>query len=100
MPTEEKAFEDILTTLRQRIGVDFTHYKHATLQRRIQRRMLLHKFEQQKEYAGYLRGHAAESKELFDDILIHVTGFFRDPSVFAILKKKVFPRQGRESPPA
>jgi two-component system CheB/CheR fusion protein len=92
MPTQEKAFEDVLTTLRQRVGVDFTHYKHATLHRRIQRRMLLHKFEKEKDYAGYLRSHASETKELFNDILIHVTGFFRDATVFAALKKKVFPR--------
>jgi two-component system CheB/CheR fusion protein len=91
-PTEEKAFEDILVTLRHRLGVDFTHYKHATLQRRIQRRMMLHKIEKQKEYAEYLRSHVNEARELFNDILIHVTGFFRDPALFATLKKKIFPR--------
>ena len=91
VPTEKKAFEDILATLRQRVGVDFTHYKHATLQRRIQRRMVLHKFDKEKEYAAYLRSHAAETRELFNDILIHVTAFFRDPAVFVVLRK-VFPR--------
>ena len=92
VPTEEKAFGDILTTLRHRVGVDFTHYKHATLQRRIERRLMLHKFEKLKDYAQYLRSHSDETKELFNDILIHVTGFFRDPSLFATLKKKIFPR--------
>jgi two-component system CheB/CheR fusion protein len=29
---------------------------------------------------------------LFNDVLIHVTGFFRDLPVFATLKKKIFPR--------
>lgn len=91
-PAEDKAFEDILLILRQRTAVDFRHYKHATLQRRIQRRMVLHKFESLKEYAAHLRAHAAEVKELFNDILIHVTGFFRDPSVFQSLKKKLFAR--------
>jgi len=99
IPTEEKSFEDILTTLRQRAGVDFTHYKHATLRRRIQRRMVLHKFEKQRYYAAYVRSHAAESKELFNDILIHVTGFFRDPAVFGVLRKKVIPRLLKKKAP-
>ena len=49
LPTEEKAFEEILLILRQRTAVDFTFYKHATLRRRIQRRMVLHKFESLKK---------------------------------------------------
>jgi two-component system CheB/CheR fusion protein len=91
-PTEEKAFDDILMVLRQRTAVDFTYYKHATLRRRIQRRMILHKLESLKDYGSYLRGHTAEVKELFNDILIHVTGFFRDAQVFQTLRKKLFPR--------
>ncbi len=90
--TEEKEFENILMLVRQRTGVDFTYYKHATLRRRIQRRMVLHKLESLRDYGNYLRGHAPEVKELFNDILIHVTGFFRDVSVFQTLRKRVFPR--------
>jgi two-component system CheB/CheR fusion protein len=91
-PVEEKSFENILLVLRQRTGVDFTYYKHATLRRRIQRRMILHKLESLKDYCNFLRGHSTEIKELFNDILIHVTGFFRDPEVFQTLRKKLFPR--------
>jgi two-component system CheB/CheR fusion protein len=91
-PTEEKAFEEILTLVRQRTGVDFTYYKHATLRRRIHRRMVLHKLESLKNYGNYLRGHTAEVKELFNDILIHVTGFFRDVAVFQSLRRNLFPR--------
>jgi len=98
-PTEEKAVEEILMLLRQRMGVDFTHYKLATLRRRIQRRMVLHKLDSLKEYIGYLRSHSAEVKELYSDILIHVTGFFRDASVFQSLKRKVFPRLVRHKEP-
>ncbi len=97
-PAKEKAFESILQILRQRMAVDFTHYKHATLQRRIQRRMVLHKTESLKAYADYLRANATEVAELFSDILIHVTGFFRDPAVFLALKKKLFPRMVKSKP--
>jgi two-component system CheB/CheR fusion protein len=91
-PAEDKSSEDILLVLRQRMGVDFTQYKHPTLQRRIQRRMALHKLESLRDYAAYLRSHPAEASELYSDILIHVTGFFRDAGVFQLLKSKVFPR--------
>lgn len=92
LPSDEKAFESILMLLRQRTRVDFTYYKHATLSRRIQRRMVLQKQGSLADYGNYLRMHEAEIKELFNDILIHVTGFFRDPAVFQILHSKVFPR--------
>ena len=96
---EERAYEEILALLRQRTGVDFTHYKRPTLDRRIQRRMGLRKLEKLRQYADYLRTHPAEVLELFNDILIHVTGFFRDKAVFARLKKKILPRllKGRGS---
>jgi two-component system CheB/CheR fusion protein len=91
-PLEQRSFDSILALLRQRHGVDFTHYKHATLRRRIHRRMVLSKQDALKDYAAFLRSHPTEVKELFQDILIHVTGFFRDPTVFRILQKKLLPR--------
>ena len=90
-PTEEKAFAEVLAFLRKRTGVDFTHYKHATLQRRVQRRMVLGKFESLQAYVGHLQAHDTEYKELFSDFLIHVTRFFRDASLFQALRKKIFP---------
>ena len=98
-PAEERAAEQVLLLLRQQMGVDFTQYKPMTLRRRMQRRMALHKLESLKSYADYLRANATEVKELYDDILIHVTGFFRDPAVFQALKKKVFPRLVRQKAP-
>lgn len=97
--TQEKAFDTVLFLLRQRMGVDFTYYKHATLRRRIQRRMILHKLETLKDYGDYLRGHPTEIKELFNDILIHVTGFFRDAAVFQTLRKKLFPKLLKDKGP-
>ena len=91
-PSEDKIFEEILRLVRQRTSVDFTFYKYATIRRRLHRRMTLHKLETMKEYLAYLRSHAPETKELFNDILIHVTAFFRDPAVFKILRMRVFPR--------
>src|SRR2546423_9404135 len=83
---------EILRLLNQSSGVDFTNYKTATLRRRIARRMALQKVETLPQYAEYLRDHPVEIDALFQDILINVTSFFRDPETFELLKTRVFPR--------
>jgi two-component system, chemotaxis family, CheB/CheR fusion protein len=84
------ALATIFSLLKSTTGVDFSHYKPKTLDRRIQRRMLLCKLEQLTDYAAYLQAHPAEVKALSEEILIHVTNFFRDPQAFELLKTKVF----------
>lgn len=85
------ALATIFALLRTTTGVDFSRYKPNTLERRIQRRMLLYKLEQLEDYAAYLQEHPAEVKALYEEILIHVTSFFRDPEAFELLKALVFP---------
>ena len=89
--------EILLSLLHETIGVDFTHYKQTTLQRRIERRMVLHKLEKLKDYVRYVRNTPGEVEELYQDILIHVTGFFRDPEAFEALRKHVLPDLFREN---
>src|SRR5262249_19917305 len=81
----------IFLTLKKHTGVDFTAYKQSTLQRRIQRRMALHRIEQLRQYANFLRGNAQETQELFNDLLINVTRFCREERAFAALSKKFIP---------
>jgi two-component system CheB/CheR fusion protein len=81
----------IFTLLRTAHDVDFTNYKPATIERRIRRRMALHKVETLGDYAGILREHAEEVENLYNDILIRVTSFFRDPEVFAALQNEILP---------
>ncbi|MFB8790051.1 MAG: chemotaxis protein CheB [Potamolinea sp.] len=85
------ALATILALLRSTTGVDFSRYKPNTLDRRIGRRMLLYKLEQLEDYATYLQEHPAEVKALYEEILIHVTSFFREPEAFERLKAQVFP---------
>lgn len=85
------ALATIFALLRSNTGVDFSRYKPNTLDRRIQRRMLLYKLEQLEDYAQYLQAHPTEIEALFEEILIHVTSFFRDPEAFELLKERVFP---------
>lgn len=87
----EDEFEQVLAILRQETGIDFSHYKSNTLHRRIRRRMALRRVLTLPEYASYLQANAKEIEALYQDILIGVTSFFRDPEAFEALKQKVFP---------
>jgi two-component system, chemotaxis family, CheB/CheR fusion protein len=78
--------------LRESTGVDFTNYKHTTLQRRIRRRMVVHKVEKLKDYLRFIGKKPEELDELYRDLLIHVTGFFREPEAFVALRKHVYPK--------
>jgi len=87
----QDALATIFNLLRKATGVDFTHYKQTTLNRRIGRRMLLYQLEQLEDYVRYLQNNPAEVTALYHDALIHVTSFFRDPESFNALKSLVLP---------
>jgi two-component system CheB/CheR fusion protein len=87
----ETPLKKILSMLKTAFGVDFTHYKETTINRRITRRMVINKIENEKEYVPFLRANPNELGALFDDLLIGVTSFFREPKTFEALKEKVFP---------
>ncbi|MEH2063317.1 MAG: chemotaxis protein CheB [Nostoc sp.] len=91
LPQQRDALGSIFVLLRSLTGVDFSHYKPNTLERRIQRRMLLYKLDRLEDYAQYLQEHPTEVKALSEEILIHVTYFFRDAGAFQLLKEQVFP---------
>ncbi len=89
---EGEALNKIFIMLRSQSQVDFSHYKHTTLKRRIARRMILHKMEKLTEYVDYLQSSPQEVSALFNDFLINVTEFFRDPDVFMAMKKQAYPK--------
>src|SRR6185312_12020835 len=88
--------EQITGLLRDRAAQDFTAYKPGTLMRRIKRRMAIHGIRNVADYISLLRDDAKEIQVLAKDLLIHVTGFFRDPQVFAALETTVIPQLVRE----
>ncbi len=87
----EPELAKILRLVRSATGVDFTHYKHSTLQRRIKRRMGLRGFATLESYGRHLEKSREEASALCEDCLITVTAFFREPAVFTELKKRVLP---------
>ncbi len=89
---EASDYKKVLRLLQMRTGTDFTSYKSASIERRIARRMVLHKASRLSDYLRHLRDHPGEVDALYQDVLINVTGFFRDSKTFEILKQKVFPK--------
>src|SRR5271157_5117173 len=87
----EDLLPDIIALLRTKTVHDFTLYKHGTLERRVERRMALAGVKTAAEYFDLLHRDANERDQLSRDLLINVTGFFRDASVFEFLAKSVIP---------
>ncbi len=88
---KEAEFRRILIILHNKKGVDFSLYKQTTINRRIVRRLALNHQKSLEEYTGLLRANHHEVEQLYQDLLINVTTFFRDAGVFKDLTKKIFP---------
>jgi two-component system CheB/CheR fusion protein len=84
--------------LRRATGTDFSSYKPSTVRRRLLRRMALGGHSSLPKYLETLERNPAEVGALAEDLLIHVTGFFRDPDVFTALSSSVFPRLIADKP--
>ncbi len=83
--------QKIIMLLRDRTRHDFSVYKSKTIERRIERRMNLHQIQTIPEYGRYMAANPHESEVLFQELLIGVTSFFRDPPVFYALVNQGFP---------
>ena len=84
--------EKIFKILRAHKQVDFAGYKHTTIRRRIARRMGMRRAASVEKYGDLLEQDAKEVDDLFKDLLINVTGFFRDRPVFQALTRQFLPR--------
>lgn len=88
--TIESQMDQVFSQLRTASGVDFRRYKRPTIERRLQRRMVLQKMTRLADYVRYMRQNPGEVQALYQDILIHVTRFFRDGETYAALGSEVF----------
>jgi len=83
--------ESIFSLLRQRTRHDFSLYKPSTLNRRIERRMAIHGLAAVADYVRFLRQNPQEIDLLFKELLIGVTGFFRDAAVWQYMQDTALP---------
>jgi two-component system CheB/CheR fusion protein len=96
-PESAKAVHDaavlkkIFAIVQNATRVDFSEYKAPTFDRRLARRMALSRVDALPAYLTLLEEKPEEVLALYEDCLIHVTSFFRDPEVFEGLKATVFP---------
>ena len=88
----DSSFDLLLDYLKEHRGFDFTGYKRASLQRRILRRMEMLGIESYLDYLDFLEVHPDEFPQLFNTILINVTGFFRDPEAWDTVTEEIVPR--------
>jgi two-component system CheB/CheR fusion protein len=88
---EEDGLKKILLVLRSQTDHDFSQYKANTINRRIERRMAVHQIERLDDYVRYVQQNTAEVEALFRDLLIGVTGFFRDAEAWKALQERIIP---------
>jgi two-component system CheB/CheR fusion protein len=93
------ALHTILSVLKARTKYDFRCYKKGTLLRRIERRMGVNHLDHAEDYVRFLRENDDEATLLFRDLLIGVTGFFREPQAYKVLERDIVPElvQHKES---
>lgn len=87
----ERDFDEIFSMLRTATGVDFSYYKPGTIRRRTFRRMAVQELATPEQYVQYLRAHREELDLLFQDLLINVTGFFREAPTFNAIRSQLLP---------
>lgn len=88
----EQARHAICTILKSHTGHDFSGYKTKTFLRRVKRRMQVKQLNLLSAYIDYLRSEPEEVMDLFRDLLINVTNFFRDADAFKILEDSIVPK--------
>ena len=87
----QSGLEKILIVLRAQTRHDFSMYKKTTIYRRVERRMAIHQIDKINTYVRYLQENPQEAELLFQELLIGVTNFFRDPAAWEQLKKEALP---------
>ncbi len=91
VPPAAAEFDRVLQLLRVHHPIDFGHFKRASIERRILRRVLLGSYSHLSAYADALEKDRVALETLYQDLLIGVTSFFREPERFDALKTVVFP---------
>ena len=87
----DAGFEALLEHIKEQRSFDFTGYKRASLQRRIRQRMETLEIATFDGYREHLETHPEEFTALFNTVLINVTGFFRDPDGWELLRERLVP---------
>ncbi|BAH77151.1 chemotaxis protein CheB [Solidesulfovibrio magneticus] len=80
-----------LALLKRHYGIDFAYYKPTTVGRRLSRRMTMRQMSRLSDYLDFLSTNVEELNDLYKDLLIGVTSFFRDPEAFSKMEREIIP---------
>ncbi|NCD72271.1 CheR family methyltransferase [Mucilaginibacter agri] len=87
--SNSQSMQQILLLLYAHTGNDFASYKKGTITSRIDRRLSYYRYDNYSQYAECLRQNPAEIDELFSELLIGATRFFRDAPAFEVIRQKI-----------
>ena len=96
--SDQEIRDAIFARIRSTIGIDFAEFRPSTVTRRLSRRLALRHMPDLRSYLALLEAEPNEIRALYEDMLIHVTSFFRDPDAFAALRTQVFPEIIKNKP--
>lgn len=88
----EVGLQAIFRMLREEYGIDFSQYKPSTVTRRVERRLLLNQSLDVEQYVERIAQNPTELNQLYKDLMIGVTQFFRDREAFHCLAVNELPR--------
>src|SRR5688572_15763991 len=88
---DDQQLQRIFRLLLPACGVNFSQYKTPTIIRRLYRRMAVLRMFDVDAYIAHLEQTPPEVVNLHNDLLIHVTKFFREPESFQTLARDVLP---------
>jgi two-component system CheB/CheR fusion protein len=97
-PKNKSNLDKIIILLREQSGHDFSMYKKSTLFRRIERRKSIHKIDNIQNYVRFMQENPKETEILFNELLIGVTNFFRDPEVWKKFGGQILPEMLEKLP--
>lgn len=89
--TQGEPIDRLFRLLNQRYGIDFSYYRSGTVVRRINRRAQYLHETTMEQYVDHLAEDESELDALYQDLLIGVTQFFRDPEAYEALQSEVLP---------
>ena len=93
---DERELRKLFSLIQSHTGVDFSGYKRNTILRRVIRRMTIRRLDNAPDYVHLLETDPDERTALYQDFLIRVTSFFRDPESFSALEQKVLSMLARD----
>jgi chemotaxis protein methyltransferase CheR len=90
-----QALAEILACVRGATGLDFSHYREPTMQRRVQTRMIALGIACPGDYLARLRADPEEARRLLERLTVKVSRFYRNAPVFDLLRESLLPALGR-----